>query len=316
MNYHLYYHNDFDGTASGAIILNFLYSRGDSIASFNPIDYTPKLIASWVGYKFKKPFILVDFRYHPKADWWFDHHEVSFPRLVKTEWKKHFRNDQTHCWDRKRKSCCGLILAHLKKHFGFKLPKHIAELAKWADIIDAAGYKSAREAISYSKPAFQLMAIVTDENNSKNTHDLIKKLAEKSMAKIVKEPRIKTRVSDFILKLKKLIKDLKTISKPYGSTIFFDVSDISPDVSHYMSYFLYPSVKYSVILKRGKGNDYYHLGVGKNPWIGQSEKTNIGELMSKYKGGGHKNVGATQSNSKKEIMKITGEIIEYLNKNG
>jgi nanoRNase/pAp phosphatase (c-di-AMP/oligoRNAs hydrolase) len=38
--------------------------------------------------------------------------------------------------------------------------------------------------------------------------------------------------------------------------------------------------------------------------------------MKKYGGGGHKGVGGLERKSKKEIMKIAEEIIEYLNKHG
>lgn len=39
MNYHLYFHDDFDGMSSSAILLDFFRTRGDDIASFNPINF-------------------------------------------------------------------------------------------------------------------------------------------------------------------------------------------------------------------------------------------------------------------------------------
>lgn len=207
-----------------------------------------------------------------------------------------------------------MIAAHLKKHFGFKPSGHIRELAKCVDIIDAAGYKSARGALNYTKPAMQFSIFIISDNNLKNRPNLIKKLAEKSIKEIVAEPSIKVKIRHLVSKLNKSVRNLKNISKLHNSVVFVDATGADSDISHYMSYYLHLNTKYSVIVERRY--DHYHLGVGKNPWVKPLGRADIGKLMLKYKGGGHKNVGATQNNSKKEIMKIAREIIEYLNKHG
>jgi nanoRNase/pAp phosphatase (c-di-AMP/oligoRNAs hydrolase) len=43
---------------------------------------------------------------------------------------------------------------------------------------------------------------------------------------------------------------------------------------------------------------------------------NIGKLMSKYGGGGHRTVGGIEKKTKPEILKVAEEIIEYLNRHG
>lgn len=315
MNYHLYFHDDFDGMASGAVMLNFLRSCGDNITSFNPIDYSPTTNKNWVNFKFKRPFILVDFRYHLRADWWFDHHKASFSWPVLQSWKEKYKNDQTHHWDPAYKSCCGMIFDFLKKHYQYYLPQFIKELAKWADIIDGARYKSARESIEYKKPALKLGLYLLNENNPKRQIAITKELASKPIAEIIKNPFIKNKLKVAFKDHQKALNLMRHISLFSDGIVFADASDYDLDVSHFMSYFIFPSVKYSVLLEKEKGR-YFHLGVGKNPWNKPSHRFNVSKLLQKYGGGGHENVGAVEKKLKKEILKIASEIVKYLEKHG
>lgn len=315
MKYHLYYHDDFDGISSGAVMLNFLCSRGDKIVSYNPIDYTPKINENWVKYKFKKPFILVDFRYHPAADWWFDHHRTSFAWPALKNWGKKYKNDSRHFQDPRFKSCASLVLARLITGYKYKAPKHIKDLTRWADIVDGMGFKSANEAINYSKPGLKMLAYLDSENNQKNRKGLIKLLAEESIAAVVRNPKISQKSRQYTAKVLRTTKQLRAASLVVGSVVFVDAGkEKDVRIHHYMIYYLFPQKKYSVLLKR-KGS-CFRLGVGANPWSKSGKFADIGRLMSKYGGGGHKTVGATQRKSKSELLKIAKEIIKYLNQHG
>ena len=315
MKYHLYFHNDFDGVASGAVMLNFLRSRGDDIASFNQVDYTLRINEGWVNYKFKVPFILVDFRYHPKASWWFDHHETSFDKPSLLKWGKDYRNDSTHSHITKYGSCSSLILAHLEKYWHHSPPKYIREVAKWADVIDAALYKSPREVIVPRVPALKLRIYLLYEDNTSLWASLIKKMAAGLMNQVVKQKHISSKVKLGIADAKKTIKKLTRFSTTSTKVVFVDATKITSDVSHYFAYLVYPKLKYSAILEKYK-KKCYHLGIGFNRWQGDKNCTNIGKLMLKYGGGGHLAVGAVERKSKEEILKIAGKVIEYLNEHG
>ncbi len=90
MKYDIYFHNDFDGRASAAVMLAFLRSRGDDIEHYIPIKYD--VIPKWIDDKFLEknklfkgkhsPAIIVDFPYHPQAAFWFDHHIRPFPNVL------------------------------------------------------------------------------------------------------------------------------------------------------------------------------------------------------------------------------------------
>src|SRR5581483_7562722 len=96
MKYDIYFHNDFDGRAAAAIMLAFLRSRGDDAEHFVPLGYEMQdaylkenFFATHKLFKGKRnPPIIVDFAFHPKAAWWFDHHPTTFKR---EEWREKFK---------------------------------------------------------------------------------------------------------------------------------------------------------------------------------------------------------------------------------
>ncbi len=316
MDYHLYFHDDFDGTASGAVMLNFLHSRGDDIISYNPINFTPNLKKNWADYKFKEPFILVDFLYHPRATWWFDHHLTSF---INDGWRRRFEGDKNHAFDPAKKSACDLIAEHLKKEFGYKPPRFILDLIKWATIIDSASYKSAEEAIRGKQPAIKLALALNPINfkaqaAAKYFETIVKSLAGKPMAKTVKIKIVKKEIKRIEEDNKKAKKVFKKISKVAGRAVFIDGTKTEAQLSNFFGYYFYPKINYVITLEFY--GSYYHLSVGKNPWKKTPARIHIGKMLSKYGGGGHDGVGGMDKKSKSEIMKIAEEVIKYLNKHG
>src|SRR5882672_7372494 len=101
MLYDLYFHDDFDGHAASAVVLAFLRSRGDDAGHFVPVKYD--IIPEWLDEDFfnkhklfkgkRNLAVVVDFPYHPKAAFWFDHHLLPFRKKV---WGDKFKPDQSH----------------------------------------------------------------------------------------------------------------------------------------------------------------------------------------------------------------------------
>lgn len=295
-------------------MLDFLQNRGDNIISFTPINYSPLLKKKWASFKFKQPFIIVDFLYHPKASWWFDHHRTSF---VHDLWRKNFKGDKNHTFGPTKKSACDLIAGHLKKEFNYKPPKFFTELIKWATIVDSALFKSAKEVLESKQPAIKLakaMNPINFENGAeaKYFEEVIKSLASEPIIKTIQIPAVKKEIKRVEKDNKRAKKIFKKISKITGRVIFVDSAKAGAQFSNYLSYYFYPKIDYTLTLEFY--GDYYHLNVGKNPWKKTPAKIHIGEMLKKYGGGGHKTVGGMERKTKPEILKIAGEIIEYLNK--
>ncbi|MBI2677099.1 MAG: hypothetical protein HYX21_04110 [Candidatus Yanofskybacteria bacterium] len=314
MKYHIYFHDDFDGTACAALMSNFLSSRGDGVASFNPIDYVPGLKKQWLNYKFKRPFILVDFMYHPKADWWFDHHVTSF---LKPEWQKGLKNDPRHYFDPSYKSVYGMTLNFLKRKYKYKPPKQLNDLEHWADIIDSASYKTAKEGITFRSTAQKLMLLLGNYEKVAKTGygemqlELVKTLAEGKIYVFLKKYK------KHLLKLKDKLKKGVLVFKKYailkGKVVVLSEEGLEIIFKGFLGYYIFPKAEYAVTVS--KDSSGFHLHVGRNPWLKKESNLSIGDLMKKYGGGGHKNVGGAETKNYKEALKISNEIVEHLNSN-
>ena len=84
--------------------------------------------------------------------------------------------------------------------------------------------------------------------------------------------------------------------------------------NRFLKYGLYPECNISIQKMRAKDPDKTVLTVG-NSIINKTSKTNIGELMLKYGGGGHKNAGTCQVDNSK-VKEVLEELIDTITQNG
>jgi len=309
MVYHLYFHNDFDGRASAAILLAFFRSRGDSIAGFHPMDFHLK--PRWARFKFKQPAIIVDFIYHPKAEWWFDHHQTSF---IRSSWQKKFRQDKFHKWNSKYPSCTSLVLDSLKKDFGLKPPAHLKELAKWLDVIDAARFRSARQAVEFKEPALKLMNFIdTAGRKGDSLAWLIDLMSRFPLSRIVRDKRLQQSVRKLSKDKERALVFYKKNLRVYRRVSLIDLGTTNFIDFRFATYYLKPKLLYNIIVKEIK--DGFKFSVGSNPWRRKEIKANIAKMLEKYGGGGHRLVGGvTIKKDEKLKEKIIEGVITALNR--
>lgn len=319
MKYDIYFHNDFDGRASAAVMLNFLERRGDSITRWIPVEHgltnSPRNSTSWIGRKLapskkRNPAIVVDFSYHPEAVFWFDHHETAFK---KKEWRKKFRQTKFHCWDPKAPSACGLIVKSLKKNFGYKPTQHILELAKWLDITDGANYRSARQAIEKKEPALQIEEFIDEKKGKDVLLWLIKAMSTKPLAEIARMPAIKKSAGAYQERKKAMLKFYRSALQITGRLGFIDISKSGPD-SRFAPYYLYPKLRHALTLKKDSARDF-RLSFNANSWRRKENKIHIGKyLRDNFGGGGHHDAGGATFASRKLAEKAAQKIIKNFSK--
>lgn len=317
MTYDIYFHNDFDGRASAAVLLAFLRERGDRIAHYVSVNFDS--MPQWLDEKFFKkhklftgkrnPAIVVDFPYHPKAAWWFDHHLTAFK---KAPWQKKFRPDKFHHHDPSYASACHLVMASLQKSFGWSPPRHIRELAKWLDVIDGAGYTSARQTILMKEPALQANNFIESRTDSKKiTLWTIRFLSQKSIEKYADAPIVKESMQGIRRKTAVAVKFYKKNINILGKVMFVDLASVDlGEAGHYAPYYLYPRFVYLVRFRQKQ--NFFHIGVSANPWRRSENKIHIGELLRKYGGGGHKNVGGVEFKTRAKAERAVRDIIKLL----
>lgn len=304
MQYDIYYHDDFDGRASAAMMLAFLKSRGDGIARYVPLTYGFE--KAWLAAdlsKKKHPAIVVDFLYHPKAAWWFDHHPTGFR---KEAWRSAFRPDAQHHYDRSYGSACHLVYDALVRDFGWKPPRHLKELARVLDVFDSAKYPSARVTIEMKGPAYEVGAFIEAlDHTVAEDKFLIGRLAAEPLARVAKAPRVARAVKALRKKMARSLAFYKKNIEKFGSVTFVDATkDPLNGFLRYAPYYFYPRSMYGIRI-REKGKGVWYLGVGANPWRRSENRFELGKLMrERYGGGGHKGIGATEFRTRADAMKV------------
>ena len=146
--------------------------------------------------------------------------------------------------------------------------------------------------------------------------DLVNHCAKLTIDEIMELPDVKERVDLYFQYEKEFIAQLKNTSTIHKNLVIIDYKneDIIYPGNRFMIYALYPEVNISIHSVWGKNKQNIVYSTGKSI-INKTSKTNVGELMLKYGGGGHEAAGGCQP-SLEEAPKILEELIEKINQDG
>ncbi len=310
MKYDAYFHNDFDGRASTAVLLSFLRSRGDDIEHYVPVDFDMEEQYLKNDFFGANPAIVVDFFYHPGTAFWFDHHSTTFK---KKSWQRSFKPSKFHVLDPAYPSCCHLVYDSLRKNFGWKPPRNLAELVKWTDVIDAARYASPKQTIAIKEPALEVDAFIDEtRKDTKAAGWMVKLFAEKPLPYIARLPKVRKVAARVRKENQKALVFYKRNLRVFGKATFIDLTKFRLPVLRYAPYYLFPKIVYGVrFTMKGK---FYHIGVGANPWLRGANKVHLGEMLKEYGGGGHKGAGAVDFKTRAKALRAADGIIKFLNR--
>ena len=89
----IHYHRDFDGMVSAAILANYLRLRGEE-PGWSGLNYDQR--AGWDQFQAGLRFAIVDFHFHPRAEYWFDHHPTTF---LSPELRAQYQPSERWHWD-------------------------------------------------------------------------------------------------------------------------------------------------------------------------------------------------------------------------
>ncbi|MDP3278235.1 MAG: hypothetical protein Q8Q09_23815 [Deltaproteobacteria bacterium] len=305
----------FDGACSAAIFSRFLREKRDvKDVTYRGLGYDPN--APPTADKFVEGAVnaVLDFRYtsSPLLTWYFDHHVSAFQEPGA---KEHFEGDRSgqKFHDGTYGSCAKLIADVFREQFSWEAPD-LAELIRWADIVDAARFASAEVANSLEEPALAITAVVQECGDDLLCAELIPRLMSEKLEDIARSPMIAGKLAPIRERQRLLTDRMARVGEQKGVVAHFDLSDQPVDVvAKFVGYQLFPTSSYSVVLswtpRRAK------LSVGFNPWSPRPRKHNIAALCEKHGGGGHPVVGAialpgTELPRAKEIFH---ELIDALN---
>ena len=189
----LYFHYPcFDGLVSAVLASEFLENTEHwHIGDFQPVDYT--LRDSWLSSNLEQPCAIVDFLYHPQAEFWADHHQTS---ILTNAAKEDFqRRKSKFCllFDARARSCASLLFRHLRRFLTHK--PHMEEMAAWAEKIDSAAYSSVEEAILGDAPALRIARTLSaeDETGAEYARFLLRQLRDHDLSYVADLDEVKSR---------------------------------------------------------------------------------------------------------------------------
>jgi len=146
--------------------------------------------------------------------------------------------------------------------------------------------------------------------------DLIGYCRTMSIKEILKIPDVNER-SEVYFSLEREFKDqIKRCTKAYGNLVVLDLRREMPIFAgnRFMIYALYPQANISIHVLWGLNQENTVFATGKSI-LNRTSKTNIGELMLKYGGGGHENAGTCQVEND-EAAGVLQELIEKITADG
>lgn len=299
--------SDFDGLACGALLLEA--GIIDHWQFAHPKDLQDGLVP------IDENDCLANVPYVPGCGLWFDHHSSEHERL---ELAGKYKGES-----RITPSCARIIY----EYYGGKekFPNY-DDIMVAVDKVDS-GNLTVDEVLNPS--GWILVGFLMDPRTGLgrwrqftiSNYQLMEKLMiacrDKSTAEILAMPDVQERIEVYNEQTEKFKEMVTAHTKIVGNVIITDLRGVDPIYTgnRFMIYSMYPEQNISAWIVNGRG------GLGCSAAVGYSiiNKTcdvNVGSLMLKYNGGGHKKVGTcqfTNDNMETDLPKMLDELCQMAN---
>jgi nanoRNase/pAp phosphatase (c-di-AMP/oligoRNAs hydrolase) len=312
----LHHDHCFDGAASAAYFTRFAREKFYPHAEFLYTGMMHTAAQSFPEELFDgDENAIVDFKYasSERLTWWFDHHQSAFlspadaAHFGSREWPHKF-------FDPKYKSCTKFIADIARKKFGFEAPD-LADLVRWADIIDGAQYADAREATELKSPATQLVLVIEAAKGPDTVKKIIRMMTERPLAAIASDAEIRAEFEPLYEAHRASMDVIRERARLVGNVVFFDLSELNMEgYNKFVPYYLFPQAVYTVSVLNASFRT--KISIGSNPWAPSEPAHNLASLCERYGGGGHPRVGAISLKKGEiaEARRIATEVLEELNR--
>lgn len=146
--------------------------------------------------------------------------------------------------------------------------------------------------------------------------DLIDYCKDHDIDEILELPDVKERVDLYFEFEERFKEQIQRCSTVHGNLVVLDLRDESRiwPGNRFMIYALYPQCNISIHVMWGLLQQNTVFATGKSIFD-RSSRTNVGELMLKYGGGGHEAAGTCQVENE-DAERVLGELIEQINADG
>jgi len=296
----LFTRSDFDGLACGAL-LSYL-GLIDEWKFVHPKDIQDGLVEATDN------DILANIPYVKGCKLWFDHHSSESERLGADAYFEGVSKTAP--------SCARVVY----DYYGgdAKLGK-FAEMIQFVDKVDSGDLTS--DEILEPK-GWVLLGFVMDprtglgrfRNFTISNYDLMlvlsKACAEKTIYEILQMPDVKERLDLYYQQKDLFSKMVKLHTKVVENAAVIDLRDVETIYAgnRFIIYTLFPEQNISVWIVDGRNKSNVAITVG-HSIINRTSKVDVGSMLLKYGGGGHKQVGTCQV-TYEDSEKVISEILE------
>lgn len=279
--------SDFDGLTCGVLLKEV--EKIDAIEFVHPKDVQEGRV------KVGPNDIVTNLPYQPGVGLWFDHHASEALRndMGDTEFKGRFEIAP---------SAARVVFDYyVESGKGAKLRKY-KKLLEAVDKSDSANLT----VTEVTRPTgWVLLSYVMDPRTGLGYHhdyaisnrELMVKMVEwipkMTVSDLLKQPDVKARTERYFADQKDFVEVLKRHSTPDKNVVVTDLRGVdAPAGNRFLIYTLFPKANISVRVFDGKtGNVVIAVG---HSIFRRTSRTDVGKLMSKYGGGGHRGAGTCQ----------------------
>jgi nanoRNase/pAp phosphatase (c-di-AMP/oligoRNAs hydrolase) len=270
---------DLDGLTSAVVIT--LKEKIDEIVLVHPQDITDKRI------EIRKDDILANVPYHPNAGIWFDHHLLTASNEKPPE-KFNGRY-------RVAPSAARLVYEYyLEKYPNDPDLLRFSKLVDETDRLDAAMLTP--DDVENPRDYILLGYTIDSRTGLGAFHDYFVKLVDWlktiPIEKILQQPEVKARIDKIKNDQDEFRKLLKRNSFQMNNVVVTDLREIPqlPAGNRFLIYTLFPESNVSLRVHWGPSHESVIAAVG-HSIFNRTCNTSVGDLMSKYGGGGHRGAG-------------------------
>ena len=270
---------DLDGLTSAVIIT--LKEPIDEIVLVHPQDITDKKVP------IRSDDILANVPYHPNSGMWFDHH-----LLTESNEKPPANFKGRH---RIAPSAARLVYEYyLEKNPKDQQLLRLSKLVDETDRLDAA--QLTPDDVNNPRD-YILLGYTLDSRTGLGKfegyfHKLVDWLKTMPIEKVLEQPEVKERVERIRREQEDFKRLLQRSSFQLGNVVVTDLREVErlPAGNRFLIYTLFPDTNVSLRVHWGPAHSSVIAAVG-HSIFNRTCKTSVGDLMSRYGGGGHQGAG-------------------------
>ncbi len=302
----IYYHRDFDGMVSAAVLAKILSDRGEKGVTWESVNYDQR--RHWDQFAAGRRFAIVDFHFHPRAELWFDHHPTTF---LTPELRATYEPSERWLWDETSLSCPPLILRHAAQHWDYTPEPRFEDMARWSDVIDGARYESVDQAVFGEAPALRVARALQASPRPDWTDELVGAMTTSSLEGVAGRMDVEVAFQRASRNRDRALEQFPPlVGSIENGVLTYDASSNQIRRERFAAFYHHPEIFYSVgVIPTRAG---YHVSCGENPWNQPTAGLHVGEIMEGYGGGGHRGVGGANPPSLERAREVVGEVAALL----